>query len=469
MIMIVIPITICAIMIVIPIMMFEDVTMAAPPDPPLTPDESLRILRRWNRWAEARLHSGVRRDIVTELEPFHHTPEIVALVGPRRAGKTTVLYQLMDALEASGVEQRAMLHLNLEEPVLAPSLGIDLLEHLYRTWRAELFPEGRAYLFLDEIQRIPGWERWVRARNESEDVKIFVTGSSAALMAPELATLLTGRHVTFRVLPLSFPEMLRFQQIEVPAQPRLAGEPAPILHALNGYLRWGGFPEVVLAENDRRRELLLQQYFDDILFKDVALRHQIRDLETLRNLAIFLLGQTASLTSLQRLMKIFGITLETARSYCRYLEDAFLLRFVSFYTLKTAERVRRPRKVYAVDLGLRNAVSLTGAPDRGRLMETAVHNALAGARNDGVFYWKGNGEVDLAERRGLGIVRLVQVVESGLERATTSERELGALAEARANFPDASALLVAGTLPQRFQLPEGLELRALWRFLVETG
>ncbi len=430
--------------------------------------EAQQVLRRWNRWGDGKLDSGVRRDIVEDLLVFRHSPEVVALVGPRRAGKTTVLFQIMDALEAEGVEQRAMLHLNLEEPALAPAAGSALLDRLYRTWRAEIYPQGRAYLFLDEVQRITDWERWVRTRNESEDIKFFVTGSSATLMAPEMATLLTGRHVTFSVKPLSFREVLRFQGIALPPSLGLAGEPPAIQHALAHYLRWGGFPEVVLASEERRRELLLQQYFDDILFKDVALRHQIRDLETLRNLAIFLLGQTASLTSLQRLMKIFGITQETASTYCRYLEDAFLLRFLPFYTLKTAERLRRPRKVHAVDLGLRNAVCLSGAPDRGRLIESAVHNALTSGHNDGLFYWKGEGEVDLAERRGLGITRLVQVVEGGLEKESVRARELAALTEAGQSFPDARQVLVAGTLPEKIELPPGVALEPLWRFLVEA-
>jgi len=254
------------------------------------PPDLLRILTRWNRWGTAPLNSGVRRRITGELAPFLDTPEVVALVGPRRAGKTTVLFQLMDDLEAAGVPREACLHVNLEEQALMSVMGPELLERLYETYRVEVFPEGRAYLFLDEVQQASGWERWVRSRNETEDVKIFVTGSSAKLMSPELATLLTGRHVSFRVLPLEFREFLDFRGVELPARPRLVGTPPRIQQALHAYLRWGGFPEVVLAGDERRKEVLLKQYFDDALFKDVALRHQIRDLSLLRNLAVYLLG-----------------------------------------------------------------------------------------------------------------------------------------------------------------------------------
>ncbi len=423
----------------------------------------LRILSRWNRWGEARLDSGQPREIVEKLGPFLDTPEIVALVGPRRAGKTTVLFQIMDLLEASGVVRKALLHVNLEEPALGPELSTELLERLYTVYRTEVFPEGQAWLFLDEIQRLPGWERWVRARNETDDVRIFVTGSSSALMAPELATVLTGRHVTFRVMPLSFREFLRFRGIALPRG--VAGDPPRMRNAVGAYLRWGGFPEVVLTESKERKKLLLQQYFDDILFKDVALRHRVRDLPTLRNLAIYLLDQTASLISFQRLARIFEISLEAARAYCGYLEEAFLVRFVPFYTLKTAERLRRPRKVHAVDPGLRNAVSLTGSPDRGHLMETVAHNALASEQQDGLYYWKGEGEVNLVVRRGLAVKRLVQVTYEGLAEPAVRQRETRSLAEAARRFPEAETLLVTHTLP-----PDGageieVPVVPFWRFL----
>jgi predicted AAA+ superfamily ATPase len=428
----------------------------------------LDVLARWNLWGSARLDPGLPRAVTDRLQPFVDTAEVVALIGPRRAGKSTVLFQLMAARLAAGVEPQGILHLNLEEPALAPELGLPLLDRLYDLYRAEVFPRGRAYLFLDEVQRLAGWERWVRARAETEDVKIFVTGSSAALMSRELATLLTGRHLTFKVLPLDFREFLAFRGIEPPAEPRLAGSPPVLRHALLDYLRWGGFPEVVLAADERRKEALLKQYFEDVLFKDLALRHQIRDLPTLRSLAVHLLSQTASLVSLQRVASIFGVSLDLARAYCSFLEEAFLVTFLPFYSLKTAERLRRPRKVHAVDTGLRNAVSLTGSPDRGRLAETAVADALAREEDAELYYWQGKGEVDLVLRRGTAVRALVQVAYEGMDQAEVRHRELEALAEARGRFPKAEAILIRGEPAAFAEEPEaaGVKLVPLWRALL---
>ena len=275
----------------------------------------LTTISRWNRWGGASLDPGIPRDLVPTLDPFLDSKDVVGLVGPRRAGKSTVLFQLMDRLEVRGVLRPAMLHLNLEEPALAPELGADMLERAYRTWRQHVWPRGRAWLFFDEVQAVPGWERWVRARAGTEDIKFFVTGSSSALLSRELGTLLTGRHLTFRVHPLSFCEFLRFRGIEPPTQPELVEAPAPLLHALHEYLQWGGFPEVVLATDVRRKELLLKQYFDDVLYRDVALRHRVRDVPALRALAVHLLTHTASLVSFQRLAKVLQISPQAARAY----------------------------------------------------------------------------------------------------------------------------------------------------------
>ena len=202
----------------------------------------LEILNQWNRWGAAQLKSGYAREITTKITPFINTNEIVALIGLRRAGKTTVLYQIMDTLESTGTPRQAMLHMNFEEPAIAPKLSLEVLDQIYRTYREEIYPAGKAYLFFDEIQNVPHWEKWVRARNESEDIKIFITGSSANLMSRELATVLTGRHVEFYVTPFSFKEMLRIKQIEIPTS-KLKVNPPPIIHnTLNEYMKWGGFP-----------------------------------------------------------------------------------------------------------------------------------------------------------------------------------------------------------------------------------
>lgn len=426
----------------------------------------LDTLTRWNRWGSARLDAGIPRNVLADLRPFLQTRDVVALIGPRRAGKTTVMFQVMDALAEKGVRPEAMLHVNLEEPGFAGTLGVDLLDRLYDAYRASVHPKGRSYLFLDEVQRVPEWERWVRARNESEDVKVFVSGSSASLLSRELGTLLTGRHASFHVRPLDFGELLRFKSISPPRVAGLFHPPAEVRHALRAYLQWGGFPEVVLADDDRRREVLLKQYFDDILFKDVALRHRVRDVGLLRALAVHLLTVTAGLVSYQRLAAQFDVSLDMVRAYCGFLEEAFLVRFLPFFSLKAAERQRRPQKVHAVDLGVRNAVCLSGSPDLGRLAETAVCNALDREEHDGLFHWKGEHEIDLVLRRGLQAAVVAQVAWE-VESSEAASREAASLGEAQATFRKALSLLVLGQGKPAFPGNARTRLRTvpLWSLL----
>ena len=426
------------------------------------------LLSRWNRWGAATLAPGHARDVLEQIEPVLDTKDVVGLVGPRRAGKSTVLYQLMDTIARRGVPPEQMLHVNFEEPGFAAELGIELLDRIWSAYRDEVAPTGRVYLFFDEIQVVPGWERWVRARSETEDVKVFVTGSSATLLSRELGTVLTGRHVSFRVHPLSFPEFLRFRGIAAPKSKRLVDAP-PMQKALQEYVLWGGFPEVVLAADPRRKELLLKQYFDDVVYRDVALRHEVRDLPTLRGLAVHLLGQTASLVTFQRLAGLLGVSVEQVRTYCGHLQEAMLLDLLPIYSQKLADRTRNPHKVFAVDTGLRNAVCFTATPDLGRLAETVVFGALQRTPQDGLFYWRNGREVDLVVRRGERVVRAVQVAYE-LRDAATVAREFEGLERAAEVFPAAARLLVVQkpqkTLPRGVAAAPGVLTRLLWRFLL---
>ena len=425
------------------------------------------ILERWNRWGTATLKGGIEREVTAQLSPFLQSPEVLALIGARRAGKTTVLFQIMDLLEAMGIPKEAMLHINLEEPALSPELSIELLEKIYRLYREEIYPEGRAYIFLDEIQNIPNWERWIRARNDTEDIKFFITGSSSQLMSREMSTVLTGRHISFQVAPLNFKEFLRFQNISLPSSQRSLASSAPLKKALSQFLKWGGFPEVVLAKDEERKRLLLKQYFDDILFKDIALRHAVRDTFALRNLAVYLLTQTGSLVSYQRIAKVFEVSLDLAHSYCQYLQEAFLVDWLPYYSQKAAERQRNPNKVYAIDLGLRNIVSLSASADEGHIIETAVYHALRQTDHDGIFYWKKENEVDFVIRQGVDITRVIQVTTDIEEQAHTLEREQKALVEIEQYFSEAEQSLIVGKMPKERDLKnKKIELISLLSFLL---
>lgn len=428
---------------------------------------TLDTLYKWNRWGSNALNSGILRKMTPKILPYTHTQEIIVLVGPRRAGKSTIMYQIMDALEQEGIPQRAMLHLNFEEPKLIPLLSVNGLDDIYSVYREHIFPEGKVFLFLDEIQNVPEWERWVRARSQTEDLKIFITGSSAKLMSREIATLLTGRHLTFEITPLNFAEYLEFRKIPPPKEYLPINARPEIRQALNEYQQWGGFPAVALAQSVAHKQNILAEYFDDILYKDIVLRHNIRDLSLLRALSVHLLTHTASLISFQRIAAIFQISSDAAASYCRYIQEAFMIELLPFFSLKTAIRTRHPQKVHAMDLGLRNVVSLTHSIDDGHLTESMVYHSLRRRFGENVFYWSGDGEIDFIIRDGNSITQIWQVVTGKLDDPAVLKREVRAIEEAKKIYPDAKAFIVTKTLPEKpLTLP--CKVIPVWLLLLEV-
>ena len=429
--------------------------------------DTYEILYKWNLWGDWGPDYGQQRMITNEICAYLDEPEVITIIGPRRAGKSTVMYQMMQALEKQGVNRKSILHINFEEPALSPFLKLSVLDELYNDYRSKVFPEGKAYIFLDEIQNVAEWERWVRARNDTENIKIIITGSSSALLSRELGTLLTGRHLTFDVYPMAFSEQLQFKSITIPEQPWPNKPPAQIQHALNDYLKWGGMPRIVLSENKALRERLLKRYFEDMLYKDIIMRHEIRDVQTLRNIAVYLLTQTASLISYKRLCDLFSASHDLVQSYCQYLQEAFIVEMLPLYTLKTGERIRNPLKTHAVDLGIRKVVSYGQKTDSCKLIESMVFRKLLNDPQDGIFYWRSQGEVDLLTRQGIEITQLIQVSYS-VDDPKIFKREVSSLLEAGKYYPQARKMLIVFEPPVNLLLerPEGVELIPMWHLLL---
>ena len=176
----------------------------------------LEILYAYNRfWNTGSIEAGIPRDLLPVCLSQLGNREVLVLKGIRRCGKSTLMAQVIRKLLNEGVPPAAILRVNLEEPLFSTEYSVDLLEQIYRVYREKIWQEGKCWLFLDEIQQVSGWESWVRGRLETEDLKIFVTGSSSQLLSREIGTRLTGRNISFEVFPLSFTEFLRFKDLDV--------------------------------------------------------------------------------------------------------------------------------------------------------------------------------------------------------------------------------------------------------------
>jgi len=287
-------------------------------------------------------------------------------------------------------------------------------------------------------------------------------------MSRELATLLTGRHVDVRVHPLSFKEFLAFNAIRIPTKPLSLISPPEIQAALKSYLTWGGLPRVVLTKNENNKRSLLRGYLDDILFKDVALRHNIRNMRLLKDIAIYLLTQTSCRITYKRLAQVYDVSQSIIQNYCGYIEESFLVSFLSIYSQKAAEINRNPKKTHCHDLGFRYISNMSSTLDLGKLSETCVYNQLTCQENDGIYYWKDFGEVDLVLRMGTEPQKFIQVVYTGSDNEMVLSREIRSLVEAHEKFPKAEKLLVTTTWPRHFpkNIPKFIKVIPLWHFLL---
>ena len=365
----------------------------------------------------------------------------LAVIGMRRSGKTSLLWQQVGERLAAGAERAWLPLVSFEdERLLAQSPGVELLDDLLETF-FQLQPQlrtgqPRGCLFLDEIQRIPGWEGFVRRVMDSEPIDVVVSGSSAEMLSSEIASSLRGRAVEAVVFPFSFRESLRHLGLE-PQQPShhwSSAERSQLAHQLELYLQRGGFPELQLAD-ERSRRLLLSSYVDSTVLRDVIERHAIRQPLALQWLVRQLLSHGGGSFSLNRLhgaLKSQGLAIsrEHLAELVDHLESAFLIRCLSVVGGSLRRRMTLPRKVYPIDPGLLPLYELDGRSNLGHALETVVLLELLRQGAEVGYLRTSDGfEVDFHARFPDGRRELIQVC-ADLSDGATRQRELRALQQA---------------------------------------
>lgn len=390
----------------------------------------------------------------------------ITVIGMRRAGKTSFLWQVLADRLAAGTAREGLLYLSFEDERLAGMTSSELglvVEEYYRLqpdWR----DHRRAVFFLDEIQVVPGWEAFARRLLDSEHIALFLSGSSAKLLSREVATSMRGRAVEAIVYPFSFREALRHHGREPQKPPsRLTkAERSSLDKDLHTYLATGGFPEAQGLDSRDRHELL-KSYVDVVLLRDVIERHAVSHPIALRWMVRQLLGNPAGSFSVNKFygdLKSQGIAIakDTLHSYLAYLEDAFLIRTVSIATDSERRRMVNPRKAYPIDPGLIPIFDRSGKGNLGHALETCVLLELD-RRGAEVSYvlTSGRHEVDFLARYPSGREELIQVCAS-LDDPATQARETKALTEAAPNHPAATQSLIALDIPSTLELPPGIDL-----------
>ena len=423
-----------------------------------------QTIRQWNPWwAEKRVPEdflGIKRDVADSIIKTLGTRHIKDIIGVRRSGKTTVLYQVAEHLINTGVSPDNIVFLNFDDPTISATSFDAILTGIYKINPAV------SHLFLDEIQQKVGWEQWVRVLYDTKRFsQIFLSGSSASLLSRDIGRVLSGRHITFEMMPLSFVEYLRMRGWDNFESNYLLYNRDKLLHYQNAYIEEGGFPEAVGIDGFNRKKILTMLY-NDIIARDIASRFGASYDVTGRICQLMLTNATGEY-SFNNVAKASHTALETAEKYIGYLKESLLIMDLPLFSYKLKSQFRQNKKSYAIDTGLRNEVSFRFSSDVGKLAENVVFLELK-RRGDEIFYWKDKGgfEVDFVVKDALDVQTLIQVSWDVRDKKTRM-REERSLLQACREFGLSGGMILTEDFEETVEV-DGVMMRyyPLWKWLL---
>ncbi len=356
------------------------------------------------------------RRISLDTDTLLNSHLIKLITGPRRVGKSTqALLMLRD---------KNFAYLNFDSQQLLDAWDANLVMRMLD----DVYP-GYDYLLLDEVQNLDAWDLWV-SELYRQGKNLVITGSNAKMLSSEMATVLTGKYLQVEMLPFSLEELFDWHKLDLHHLMPEQGAECKVL--TDDYLRNGGYPEVVASRQLVRS--YLDTLFDSIVWKDVAKRHNVRNITDLNNLAVYLVSNFCNPLSANELAEELGLSsVNTTKKYMDYLHEPYLFYYLSRYNNKLKLMKKAPRKVYVVDNGFVAAKAFSVTENLGRLLENQIFIELVRRGYDTektMFYYRSRNdkEVDFVLRQGVHIERLVQVCYD-LSSPKTEKREVDAIVE----------------------------------------
>ena len=361
--------------------------------------------------------------------PFN-SGKIITVIGPRRAGKTYLLYQHILTLIEKGIEKERILYLNFEDERL--DLFPQTLDFIIQAYR-ELYPEldlEKCYFFFDEIQNIEGWEKFVRRIYDTISKNIFITGSNSKLLSQEIATSLRGRTIKYELFPLIFQEFLKFKNFDFNVDLDFYNpqKKAILINLFKEYLLFGGFPEIPFLEEELKIKTL-QEYFEVMLYKDIVERYSIKDTLVLKYFLKRLAENAGKFLSIHKIyneLKSQGIRVskDALYKYLEFAENAYFIKLIKKHYKSLVKSELAEKKVYLIDSGMLRSIRHLGEEGKGILLEMVIFKELLLFSSE-VVCFKEKKECDFVVNQKMAI----QVCYS-IEDENTLKREIEGLKEA---------------------------------------
>lgn len=380
-------------------------------------------------------------------------PNILALLGVRRCGKSIASHLLLNNKQYG--------YINFDDERLLNITAKDLNQILQVFY--QLYGNDLEYIILDEIQNVKGWELFANRLRRTK--KIILTGSNAQLLSGELASHLTGRYIDFTLFPFSFKELLLFKKIKL--KKSTTKQMSQLKKMLQDYLKTGGFPEAYLLGRN-----ILSRIFNDVIYKDILSRNNIRNSKNLIELATYLVSHSADEFSYRKLKDVTSIKDEhTIKNYVHYLELSYILFIVERFSFKLKEQIKAPKKIYCIDNGIINAVSISFSQNVGKLMENCVavelYRTISYKENQSLFYWKDHDqhEIDFLIKEEKKIKELIQVSYVS-KQDEIKKREINNLLKASKELECKNMTLITWDFEGKI---ENIRCIPLWKWLLSQS
>lgn len=393
-----------------------------------------------------------------------HIEKIITVIGPRRAGKTYYMFQMMRELEQQGVLRKQILYLNFEDERLDIKGEYDQIIEAY----LELYPDldiSQCYLFFDEIQELTGWEKYIRRLYDTHTRHIVLSGSNARLLSKEIATALRGRSISYEIFPLSFMEYLHFQDIHTNDRFSTQNQ-IKINRAYESYLTWGGYPELALMD-DHLKSKVLQEYFNVMIYRDLIERYDIRDASTLKYLIKRMILSFTKDFSAHRFYnelksRGFSISKDMIYQMMEQIFSIYMMASIEKYDPSVVKREMSNKKIYLYDNGLASIANYLFFEDRGKLLENMVFSHLRRITTD-VFFLRNTWECDFLifhDKKPL-LIQVTQTLDQD-----TFPREIKGLQYGKKRFLDAETFILCEEVSPDVHLPEGIHLMSVKEWLM---
>lgn len=368
----------------------------------------------------------IREKYLSKIREFYDSDLIKIITGIRRCGKSVLLKQIMNELKDNGIKDDHIIYINFEDvEYYFISDYLDLNKYV----KSKITDNQKYYLLFDEIQMVEKWEKGVNSFKATLNVSIFVTGSNSKLLSSELATLLSGRYVSFKVQPFAFSEVLKLKNLK---------DKRDIQDAFNDYLLWGGLPQRFEFKTSDGMKTYLADVFDAIVLKDIVKRHNIKNVTLFQRVMEYLITNPSQSFSPSKMLGKFErakipISTKTVYECLDYAEETFLMNKVHAYDIRGKKILSRNDKYYLTDLGLGQILNVNKKVQFGAYLENIVYNELI-YRGYNVSIGNNNGkEIDFVATKH-NLIEYYQVTYS-LQNEETEEREFGAYKNIEDNYP----------------------------------